>query len=68
MTGVYSDKLPQHRHCEVCGKAFVGDGHFCSDECKGSAGAEAKKKLRKLMIVWIVIVMITVAAIVIIGL
>jgi len=68
MTGVYSDKIPQHRHCEVCGKAFTGDDHFCCNECKESAGAEAKKKLRKLMIVWIAIVMITVVAIVIIGL
>jgi len=67
MTGVFADKIPQHRHCEVCGKAFVGDGMFCSDDCRTSAGREAKKKIRKLMLVWVVLVAITVAAIVVIG-
>lgn len=68
MTGIFSDKIPQHRHCEICGKAFIGEGHFCSDSCKESAGADAKKKIRKLMIIWIAIVTITVVAIAIIGL
>ncbi len=68
MTGVFADKIPQHRHCEVCGKAFVGDGHFCSEECEKSAGSEAKKKIRKLLVIWIVIVAVTIAAAVLIGL
>lgn len=64
----YTEKIPQHRHCHICGKAFVGDGHFCTDECKNSAGKEVKKKLRKYMLVWIVIVAVTIAIIVAFGL
>ncbi|MDR1954817.1 MAG: DUF2116 family Zn-ribbon domain-containing protein [Candidatus Methanoplasma sp.] len=60
-----TEKIPQHRHCSNCGKAFVGDGHFCGEECKSSAGAVAKKKIRKLFLAWMVIVGITVAAVVI---
>ncbi len=61
MAGVFSDKIPQHRHCEACGKAFVGDGQFCGPECQESAGKTAKKKIRKLMLIWIVIVAATAA-------
>jgi predicted nucleic acid-binding Zn ribbon protein len=68
MTGIFSDKIPQHRHCEKCGKAFVGEGHFCSDECNESAGNTAKKKLRKLMLVWMALIVITIGAIAFIGL
>jgi predicted nucleic acid-binding Zn ribbon protein len=63
--GEYTEKIPQHRHCRSCGKAFVGEGHFCGEGCKGSAGAEAKKKLRKLFIIWIAIVAATIAVLVI---
>jgi len=59
----YTEKIPQHRHCRVCGKAFVGDGHFCNNECKDSAGAGAKKKIRKLFILWIGIVAVTIVAV-----
>ncbi len=57
------ERIPQHRHCRSCGKAFVGDGEFCGEECKSSAGSVAKKKIRKLFLVWIVIVAVTVAAV-----
>jgi len=50
------EKIPQHRHCRNCGKAFTGDGEFCGDECKNYAGADAKKKLRKLLYIWLAIV------------
>jgi len=59
------ERIPQHRHCRNCGKAFVGDGEFCGDGCRGSAGLEAKKKIRKLLIVWLVIVGATAAVAVI---
>jgi predicted nucleic acid-binding Zn ribbon protein len=61
----YPERIPQHRHCRECGKAFVGDGYFCSDECKGSAGAVAKKKIRKLFLAWIAIVAVTAVVVVI---
>jgi Uncharacterized protein containing a Zn-ribbon len=55
----YTEKIPQHRHCRICGKAFVGDGYFCTEECKTSAGADAKKKIRKLIFIWIGIVAVS---------
>ncbi len=62
------NRIPQHRHCEICGKAFVGEGSFCGEECKTSAGAVAKKKIGRLLLLWIAIVAITVAAIVVVEL
>jgi predicted nucleic acid-binding Zn ribbon protein len=53
------ERIPQHRHCRSCGKAFVGDGEFCGDVCKSSAGKDAKKKLRKLGFIWLAIVAAT---------
>jgi len=57
--GEFSDRIPQHRHCVGCGKAYTGDGNFCSDACKETGGREAKRKLRKLMLVWIGLVVVT---------
>ena len=42
------ERIPQHHHCENCGKAFVGEGRFCSDACKETAGDDVKRQLRKL--------------------
>ncbi|MDR3074411.1 MAG: DUF2116 family Zn-ribbon domain-containing protein [Candidatus Methanoplasma sp.] len=56
------EKIPQHKHCRNCGKAFTGDGLFCGEDCRGSAGSEAKKKIRKLFLVWLLIVGVTIAA------
>jgi predicted nucleic acid-binding Zn ribbon protein len=59
------ERIPQHRHCHNCGKAFVGDGEFCGEECKSTAGSGAKKKIKKLFIVWLIIVAVTAAAVII---
>ena len=53
------ERIPQHRHCHGCGKAYVGEGEFCSDECKDSAGKDAKKKIKKLALIWLAIVAAT---------
>lgn len=29
--------VPEHKHCEVCGKAMALDGRVCSPECQGKA-------------------------------
>jgi predicted nucleic acid-binding Zn ribbon protein len=58
------ERIPQHRHCRNCGKAFVGEGHFCEDGCKDTAGTDAKKKLRKLAIIWLAIVAATIVIII----
>lgn len=54
------EKIPQHHHCENCGKAFVGTGKFCGPECAEYAGSEAKGKLRKLMLIWVALVAVVV--------
>ncbi len=54
------EKIPQHRHCVNCGKAFAGEGRFCSQGCKDTAGDEVKGKLRKLGLIWVAIVAVTV--------
>lgn len=53
------ERIPQHRHCVNCGKAFVGEGQFCSTQCKNTAGDEVKGKLRKLGLIWVAIIVVT---------
>ncbi len=42
-----TEKILQHKHCSICGKAIPVDETFCSDECKEKWGAMMKK--RKMM-------------------
>ncbi len=58
------ERIPQHRHCVGCGKAFVGEGRFCSKACQEESGKEVKGKLRKLMLIWLGIVAVTVVLVV----
>lgn len=60
----YTLKIPQHHHCHKCGKAFVGEGHFCSEECRKTEGDEAKKNLRKYMIFFIILVAISIGTVI----
>ncbi len=63
-------RIPQHRHCRRCGKAFTGEGiegQFCSKECHEYAGAEAKSKLRKYMIVVVLLWAVVAVAVVVVG-
>lgn len=54
------ERIPQHRHCVNCGRAFVGEGRFCSDVCKETATDEVRGKLRKYALIWVAIVAVTV--------
>ncbi|MDD2626454.1 MAG: DUF2116 family Zn-ribbon domain-containing protein [Candidatus Methanomethylophilus sp.] len=60
-------KIPQHRHCRKCGRAFVGEGDYCCEECKQQDGAAAKKKIRRYMLFIAVVWIVTIAAVIIIG-
>lgn len=60
----YTLKIPQHHHCRKCGKAFVGEDYFCSEECRKTEGDEAKKNLRKYMIFFIVLVAISIGTVI----
>jgi predicted nucleic acid-binding Zn ribbon protein len=36
--------IPQHKHCQVCGKAIRQKETMCSDECKAEWDRTVKKK------------------------
>lgn len=63
MADNYVEKIPQHHHCENCGKAFVGDGRFCSESCKQTAGDDVKRQLRKLGLIWVALVAVVVVCV-----
>lgn len=63
----FTEKIPQHKHCHLCGKAYIDEGNFCSKECKDSEGVEVKKKLRKYGVIIVIIWVVTIAAIFFIG-
>ena len=39
-----AEKIPQHYHCQICGKAIPISEKLCSDECKEKYKAFLKKK------------------------
>ena len=39
-----AEKLLQHKHCSICGKAVPVDIDFCSDECEEKMQVMVKKK------------------------
>ena len=39
-----AEKIPQHYHCQICGKAIPIGETLCSDECKEKYKAFLKKK------------------------
>jgi predicted nucleic acid-binding Zn ribbon protein len=63
----FTEKIPQHRHCAGCGKAFVGEGRFCSEGCQAESAKEVKGKLKKLVLIWVAIVVVTVILVVAVG-
>ncbi len=39
-----AEKIPQHMHCQICGKAVTSTETLCSDECKQQYQALTKKR------------------------
>ena len=62
-----AEKIPQHKHCYVCGKAHNGEERFCGDSCKESKKAELSKKKRQLLIIEVLLIIITVVAVLSVG-
>ena len=63
-------RIPQHRHCRRCGKAFVGEGYndrYCSKECFEADGSVAKAKLKKYAVILVVLWIIVGAAVLVVG-
>jgi len=59
-----NQKIAQHRHCKACGKAFVGDGRYCSEECEKGNEQAMRKKRRQLLTLYIASVIILIGALV----
>jgi len=57
------ERLPQHRHCYVCGKAHTEEGRFCSESCKDKKRTELKKKKRQYLILELLLVLVVVIAV-----
>ncbi len=47
-----TEKIPQHNHCAQCGKAYIGEGRFCSEECSTSGSTNLKKRKRQLIMLY----------------
>ena len=62
------DKIAQHKHCRECGKAFVGEDRFCSEECGGSNKTVVQKKKRQLLMLYVVSFNVLIIAIILTGL
>lgn len=56
------EKIPQHKHCHQCGKAFIGKGDYCSTECTKEGEELLKKKKRQLLVLYAVTFIILIVA------
>lgn len=63
-----TEKIPQHRHCATCNRAFVGEGRYCSEECGTTSIANLKKRKRQLLILYAISVLVLIAALVVVNL
>jgi len=59
-----NQKIAQHKHCRSCGKAFVGDGRYCSEGCERGNEETLRKKKRQLLILYAISVIIMIGAVV----
>jgi predicted nucleic acid-binding Zn ribbon protein len=51
-----AERLVQHKHCPVCGKAMSADRETCSDECAVSRQTQLQEKKRTLYFFYFAIV------------
>lgn len=59
------ERIPQHRHCQACGKAFTGRDDFCSEDCREERSDEIKGKRKQLLILYALAVAVLVIALVV---
>lgn len=52
------EKILQHKHCGVCGKAVPVDDAFCSDLCKDKFEVLMKKKRTTMLIFYTAMVFV----------
>lgn len=59
------EKIPQHKHCSECGKAFIGTERYCSTECMKVGDKRLKTRKRQLLILYVVTLTILTVAVLI---
>jgi predicted nucleic acid-binding Zn ribbon protein len=57
-----TEKIPQHKHCHQCGRAFIGETNFCSDDCGKANTITMKKKKRQLLLLYVVTFVVLILA------
>lgn len=62
------EKIPQHSHCSNCRKAFIGDGKYCSSECKNEGEENLKKRKYNLIILYVLTLVILTVTVIFMGL
>jgi predicted nucleic acid-binding Zn ribbon protein len=62
-----TEKIPQHRHCRGCGRAFIGKEEFCSEECKTFSNTKMKKKRQQLMLLYAFSFVVLILMLVLVG-
>lgn len=58
VVSLMSEKIPMHNHCKYCGKAFIGEGVYCSEECMSTDKTVMSKRKRQLTTFYIGTVMV----------
>jgi predicted nucleic acid-binding Zn ribbon protein len=57
-----TERIPNHKHCRHCGKAFIGEDNYCSEECKGTSTNTLQKKKRQLMALYVITFVVLILA------
>jgi predicted nucleic acid-binding Zn ribbon protein len=55
-----AERLVQHKHCPVCGKAMSVDKETCSDECAVQRETQLKEKKRTLYLFYFSIIILAI--------
>ena len=55
-----AERLVQHKHCPVCGKAMSADKETCTDECAVTRQTQVQEKKRTLYLFYFSIVILAV--------
>lgn len=58
------EKIPQHGHCSQCGKAFIGEGRFCTEDCSRKSSANLSKRKKQLLLLYVITFIVLVVALI----
>jgi predicted nucleic acid-binding Zn ribbon protein len=62
-----TEKIPQHRHCRGCGRAFIGQDRYCSDECRRINESTVKKKKNQLLLLYVFSFVVLILMLILVG-